>query len=79
MPFDNSNLGSFARYKPVKDKDQIDLYWDMPYLKNEYKSNPLSYYTHLIGHEGENSLLSYLKAEDYAMELSTYADHNIDC
>ena len=79
MPFDSSNLGSFARYKPVKDKDQIDLYWDMPYLKNEYKSNPLSYYTHLIGHEGENSLLSYLKAEDYAMELSTYADHNNDC
>ena len=51
----------------------------MPYLKNEFKSSPLSYFTHLIGHEGENSLLSYLKAEDYAMELCTYADHNNDC
>ena len=79
MPFDSSNMGQKVRYKPVKDRDQIDLYWSLPYLRNEFKSSPLSYFTHLIGHEGENSLLSYLKAEDYAMDLSTYCDHNNDC
>jgi insulysin len=31
----------------------------------------------LIGHEGKNSLLSYLKAEDLAVELCTDLDHNM--
>lgn len=39
----------------------------------------MKYFTHLIGHEGENSLLSYLKAQDYAMDVSTYGDHLNDC
>lgn len=51
----------------------------MPYLQPEFNSNPLSYFSHLIGHEGENSLLSYLKAEDYAMDLSAGGDHELDC
>ena len=49
----------------------------MPYLKNEYKSNPLSYYTHLIGHEGENSLLSYLISEGLGNELAAGVDHEL--
>ena len=51
----------------------------MPYLRQEFKANPLSYFSHLIGHEGENSLLSYLKAEDYAMDLCAGGDHELDC
>ena len=51
----------------------------MPYLRQEFKSNPLSYFGHLIGHEGENSLLSYLKAEDYAMALNAGGSHELDC
>lgn len=51
----------------------------MPYLRQEFKAHPLSYFSHLIGHEGENSLLSYLKAEDYAMDLSAGGDHELDC
>ena len=43
----------------------------------EYKSKPLSYLSHLFGHEGENSLLSYLKQEDLAMELSAGSDHEL--
>jgi insulysin len=30
----------------------------------------LNYFTHLLGHEGPNSLLSYLKKEDLAISLS---------
>jgi insulysin len=29
----------------------------------------LSYFSHLFGHEGENSLMSYLKKEDLAMTV----------
>ena len=56
------------------------MYWVLPtYLKQEFKSNPQSYFAHLIGHEGENSLLSYLKAEDYAMSLSSSGSTELDC
>ena len=79
MPFDSANMGQVAKYQPVKDKDVLELYWTLPYLQSEYKSNPLSYFSHLIGHEGENSLLSYLKKEDYAMTLSAGGDSELDC
>jgi insulysin len=36
-------------------------------------SQPLAYFAHLFGHEGENSLLSYLKEHDLAMSLDVYA------
>ncbi len=79
MPFDSSNMGQVAKYQPIKDKDTIELYWMLPYMQAEYGSNPLSYFSHLIGHEGENSLLSYLKKEDYAMDLCSGGDSELDC
>ena len=51
----------------------------LPWYGDEWRSNPLSYFSHLIGHEGENSLLSYLKQEDYAMELSAGGDDELNC
>lgn len=38
----------------------------------------MDYLSNVIGHEGKNSLLSFLKAEDYALELSSYPDHSMD-
>ena len=63
----------------MKDKDVLEFVWFLPYLRPEFKADPLSYFTSLIGHEGENSLLSYLKAEDYAMELCCDREHEINC
>ena len=38
----------------------------------EYRSDKiLNYYSHLLGHEAEGSLLSFLIAENLAMGLST--------
>mmetsp|Transcript_37380 Transcript_37380/g.49133 ORF Transcript_37380/g.49133 Transcript_37380/m.49133 type:complete len:268 (+) Transcript_37380:756-1559(+) len=79
MPFDSANMGQIARYQPVKDKDVLELYWVLPCLEQEFRASPLNYLSHLIGHEGENSLLSYLKQEDYAMELSAGGDHELEC
>jgi insulysin len=53
------------------------MYWFLPYLEKEYKTMPLKYHSHLFGHEGENSLLSYLKALDLAQELSSGYDHEV--
>jgi len=69
-PFTADNLGCFTRYVPIQDKDRLQLYWVVPDCHKEYLSQPLSYFSHLFGHEGEHSLLSYLKKEGLALELS---------
>lgn len=55
------------------------IYWILPYCEKEYKSKPLWYFSHLFGHEGENSLLSYLAQEGYALGLSAGDDHEMGC
>jgi len=37
----------------------------------------LNYFSHLFGHEGENSILSWLISEGLALELSAGPDHNL--
>ena len=40
---------------------------------------PLGYLAHLFGHEGENSLLSYLIAEGLALGLESSHNHVLNC
>jgi insulysin len=44
----------------------MQVYWILPTCHKEFMTQPLKYFGHMIGHEGENSLLSYLKKEDLA-------------
>ena len=54
------------------------MYWILPYCEDKLKSKPLTYLSHLFGHEGENSLLSYLKSEGLALELGAGDDHSMN-
>ncbi|KAL4454183.1 hypothetical protein ABPG74_012140 [Tetrahymena malaccensis] len=75
-PFDATNQGNFWRVTPVKDEDYLKFMWTIDHTLPHYKSNPAKYISHLIGHEGENSLLSFLKEEGLALELSSgYHDY----
>lgn len=76
-PYPKEHLGKLVKFVPVKDKDVLTLYWILPYVEKEFKSRPLDYFMHLFGHEGENSLLSYLISEGLALELSAGADHEL--
>jgi len=53
----------------VKDLRNLSLSWPLPDLIKEYESAPCSYVSHLIGHEGPGSLLSYLKKEGLANDV----------
>lgn len=63
------HLGSFGKndfnklvwVKPVKDICQVHMTWVLPSYVKEYKSRPLDYVGWLIGHEGEGSLVSFLR------------------
>jgi insulysin len=76
--YNDKNLGQFLKFIPVKDKDILSFVWYLPSTEKEYKTQPLRYHSHLFGHEGENSLLSFLIAEGLALELSASHDHNLN-
>mmetsp|Transcript_24151 Transcript_24151/g.37095 ORF Transcript_24151/g.37095 Transcript_24151/m.37095 type:complete len:261 (-) Transcript_24151:1914-2696(-) len=76
-PYDKKNLSQLVKFVPVKDKDMMTFMWKLPYLQEEIKTQPMGYYSFLFGHEGENSLLSYLKSKGWANELSAGADHEL--
>lgn len=76
--YTKENLGNIYRFVPVKDKDLLSFVWHLPSTEKFYKSQPLRYHSHLFGHEGENSLLSYLIAEGLALELTASHDHELN-
>lgn len=43
-----------------------------------YKSNPHKFITHLIGHEGQNSLLALLIEEGLALELFVSSSNHLN-
>ena len=71
MPYTEENLGDIWRIFPVEDKDAIEYVWIFESFENHYKNHPVKYISHLVGHEGPNSLLSYLIDEGLALNLSS--------
>ena len=63
----------------MNDVKKIKFVWIIPEcLKKYYENNPGSYISHLIGHEGENSILSLLIKQGLAYELSAGCSQEID-
>jgi len=71
-PFTSDNLGMLYKIVPVKSKDEMTINWYFKEAKGQnYKSEPMSYISNLLGHEGPNSLLSSLIKDHLATELSS--------
>ena len=75
--YPKSRLGQLVKYVPVKDVNELKMSWILPSFEKDIDSKPLDYFSHLFGHEGENSLLSYLKEKGLALELSAGGDHEL--
>jgi insulysin len=73
LPFRKSELGMQCFAKPVMDSRELNLYF--PYIDEEFMfaSQPSRYISHLIGHEGPGSIMSYIKAKGWANGLSAGA------
>jgi len=57
---------------PVKDVKRLEIKWPMlPDSRHLWEGDPLAYISHLIGHEGKNSLLSELIKQDLATSISS--------
>ena len=73
-----NELAKLIQYVPVKDLKSVDITFLLPSVTELYMTKPCGYICHLIGHESEGSILSYLKRLRLANGLSSWVDssHN---
>ncbi|GAA3959025.1 insulinase family protein [Allohahella marinimesophila] len=69
---------ALVRIEPFRERRSLTLLFDVPSTLPHYQTKPLYYLTYLIGHEGEGSLLSALKARQLAEGLSAGIFINAD-
>lgn len=72
-PLGPEQLGMQVFAKPVMDSRELGL--SFPFLDEDelFESLPSRYISHLIGHEGPGSIMSYIKAKGWANGLSAGA------
>ena len=68
--FTPASMPMLVQVKPQATLRQLQLAFPIPDYRPDYQANPLAYLGNLIGHEGEGSLLSQLKAEGLAESLA---------
>lgn len=73
QPFSAGDMGMQISAKPVMDSRSIDVCFPFMDEENLSASQPSRYISHLIGHEGPGSILSYIKAKGWANSLSAGA------
>jgi len=78
MPFTSENLSKIYFIKTITNVDKLEIVWYLENLQPHFASNPGSYLSFILGHEGKNSLLSYLIDEGLAMELSSGTGNELD-
>ena len=64
------DLRLFVQIKPHKDVRRLSVSFALPNVDDRYTTKPLTYISHLLGHEGKGSLLSYMKRQGWITALS---------
>ena len=62
-----------VKVEPVKDIRELKLWFSIPGTRHLYESKPGQQLGFILGHEGEGSLLSYLKDKGWAISLGAGA------
>ncbi|XP_065653291.1 insulin-degrading enzyme-like isoform X1 [Hydra vulgaris] len=75
-PYSQDQLSLSFNVATIKNHHSLQLRFPMPDLHAWYKKKPEYYVSHLIGHEGEGSLLSLLKRNGWVQNLSTMLNIN---
>ncbi len=63
----------------MKDRRVLELVWILPNQMDHYKTPPSKYVSHLLGHEGKGSLLSFLIGKGLATALSAGGSDSYSC
>ena len=70
---DKKETFRLVKIEPVKDIRELKLWFSIPGTRHLYGSKPGQQIGFILGHEGEGSLLSYLKDKGWAITLSAGA------
>ena len=73
-----SDLPKDVRIQPVKQLLNLSFTFPLNDALNDYKKKPTQYIGHLLGHEGEGSLLAWLKQQGWAEGLSAGVGSHIN-
>jgi len=82
-PFSSEHECKLVKVVPVRNGDELDLQWLVPPENRVYHLAPCHYLSHLIGHEGDGSILKLLKDLKWANTLSagespeSYSSHSL--
>jgi insulysin len=68
--FTPNELQKLIKAKPIMTKNKLSLSFTVPDHEQNWDVQSSHYFSHLIGHEGEGSILSYLKEQGWANSLS---------
>ena len=74
FPFKKASLKKLIKTVPVKDEEKLVIDYQLPAYYKQRHQKPYKYYSHLIGHEGEGSILNFLQKEGLATALTSYGD-----
>lgn len=67
--------GKLYRIEQVREVRSLELFWPVPPPLQFYETNPLGFLCHLLGHEGEGSLLSLFLKQGWATSLSASSSY----
>lgn len=68
------DIGKVIKIVPMKNVRTLRFLWPLPSIINLYQYKPDWYISNLLGHEGKNSILSYLKSQNLAETLTSYSE-----
>lgn len=68
--FEPGKLPALLTVEPIMEQRTLSLIFPMPSIKEHYRAKPEYYLSNLIGHEGEGSLLAWLKQQGWVNSLA---------
>lgn len=68
--FAADSLPKRVQIQPVQEEYSVSYLWPLPEQRADYAGKSLEYIGNILGHEGDGSLLSYLKQRGWAQGLS---------
>jgi nardilysin len=77
FPWSPSILGTVFRVVPIQDRHSISILWQLPPQFSNWKSKPVEFLSHLLGHEGRGSIFSVAR-QKYAWATACEAGSGED-
>ena len=70
FPIPESALPISLVVKPVSDIHQLILLFQLPSIISHYRTKPVDYLAHILGHESEGSLIAVLREASLAVDIA---------